>query len=226
MPQSKYKHVTRRARQDKPWQASVLGEYLGTFADEEQAAEVVAKKLRRPKATLLRKTAVGASSRVPKRIPKRAHRYIYWHHRAQAWQVKIGTAFLGVFRDHEDALQTVIEHKGLLREELRLCPNAVRRSLQGQRNAAMLHVSWFQSLYTAYSIPEAAYPGDLCDMDLRATQGSSILAHPNPIVPMMLAKFGPHREALNDAFLHTPKPKHDPLDWNGPMASSWQLWLS
>lgn len=205
MPQSKYKHVTRRARQDKPWQASVRGKHLGTFANEEQAAAAVAKKLQQPKNTLLRKTAL-------KRIPKRTHRYIYWHNRAQAWQVKIGSAYLGVFGDHEDALQTVIKHKGLVREELRLCPNAVRRSLQGQRNAVELHISWFQGLYLAYSIPEVAYPGDLCDMDQRAMQGSSILAHPNFIVPMMLAKFGPHREALNDAFLITPKPSNDPLD--------------
>ena len=44
MPECRYTHVTKRARNDNPWQAVVLGEYLGTSADKEQAAEAVAKK--------------------------------------------------------------------------------------------------------------------------------------------------------------------------------------
>ena len=49
-------------------------------------------------------------------------------------------------------------------------------------------------------------------MHARALRKSRILAHPNFIVPMLLAKFGPHRDALDDAFLHTPKQEQDALD--------------
>jgi len=37
-------------------------------------------------------------------------------------------------------------------------------------------------------------------MHHRAHSGSEILTHPNFIVPMLLAKFGPHLDALQDAF--------------------------
>ena len=40
-------------------------------------------------------------------------------------------------------------------------------------------------------------------MHHRAHSGSEILTHPNFIVPMLLAKFGPHRDALQDAFTET-----------------------
>ena len=210
MPASRYKHVYKRDRADKPWWAIVHGEYLGSFAEEEQAARAVAKKLKQPKKSLLR--APDAKSTAP----KRTHRYVYWHSARNAWQVKIGDDFLGLFANHEDALARVIEETGLTKDELQLCSDHVRRSLQGQRNAVLMHATWFQHLYKAYATPEGvAYPGDLCDMHRRAEQGSLILAHPNFIVPMVLAKFGPHRDALHDAFLSTPKLEDDPseLKW-------------
>jgi hypothetical protein len=43
-------------------------------------------------------------------------------------------------------------------------------------------------------------------MHLRAHRGSEILAHPNFIVPMLLAKFGPHRDALQDALIRSCHP--------------------
>ena len=96
---------------------------------------------------------------------------------------------------------------------MHLDPDGVCRSLQGQHNAVAQQASWFQDLYAAYSKPdEVAYPGDLCDMHARALRKSRILAHPNFIVPMLLAKFGPHRDALHKAFLDTPKQEQDALD--------------
>ena len=52
-------------------------------------------------------------------------------------------------------------------------------------------------------------------MHHRASQGSLILAHPNFIIPMMLAKVWPHRDALAYAFQKVPKPDNDPseLQW-------------
>ena len=63
MPASKYLHVTMRPRQGKPWQAMVCGEYLGTFATAEEAAQAAADKLGQPKKTLLRSRS---SSGIPK----------------------------------------------------------------------------------------------------------------------------------------------------------------
>ena len=119
---SKYKHVTWR-RRSLPWQAQVDGEYLGSFADEELAAEAVAKNLRRPKASLLRRTAPAAPKGTNKN-PKRTHKYVYWHTARQKWQVKIGTTHHGIFANHEDALQKAIATTKQDRDSLQLHPLA------------------------------------------------------------------------------------------------------
>ena len=127
--------------------------------------------------------------------------------------MKIGTVRYGNFAEHDEALAMATKLTGLTIEDLRLCPDHVRRSLQGQHHAVSQHLSWFQHLYQAFTdLEEVAYPGDMADMDRRASQGSLILAHPNFIIPMMLAKFGPHRDALNDAFLKVRKPDNDPSE--------------
>ena len=150
MPASKYKHVTKRDRTDKPWQAQVKGEYLGCFMKEVQAAEVVAKKLGQPKASFLRPAAASKASKAP----KRTHRYVYWHSARHAWQVKIGTEFFGLYPNHEDALAAAVMQTGLQKDDLLLSPDHVCRSLQGQRNSVQMHIAWFQHLYMAYSKPE------------------------------------------------------------------------
>ena len=211
MPASKYRHVTMRPRQGKPWQAMVCGEYLGTFATDEEAAQAAADKLGQPKKTLNLNYAKPTA-----KPPKRSHRFVYWHSTQHKWFVKISDQFHGNFAEQHEALAMATRLTGLTIEDLQLCPDHVRRSLQGQRHAVSQHLSWFQHLYQAFADPEeVAYPGDLADMDRRASQGSLILAHPNFIIPMMLAKFGPHRDALNDAFLKVPKPDKNPseLQW-------------
>ena len=208
MPSSKYKHVAKRDRSHKPWQAIVMGKYLGSFENEEQAAGAVAKKLGQPKESFLRSAAASEASMAP----KRTHRYVYWHAANHAWQVKIGAKSFGIYSHHEDALSAAARTTGLKKDDLLLNPHQVQRSLQGQRNAVLVHMAWFQYLYKAYSQPgEVAYPGDMVDMGMRAVQGSDIMKHPNFIVPMMLAKFGPRRAALYDAFLRVSRPKSDPL---------------
>ena len=62
-------------------------------------------------------------------------------------------------------------------------------------------------LYSAYSgIDGPAYPGNLNDMHHKPHSGSEILAHPNFIAPMMLAKFRPHWDALHYALTHASRP--------------------
>ena len=219
MPASKYLHVTRRWHQGKPWQAVVCGEYVGTFATAEEAAQAAADKLGQPKKTLLRSRISSGTPKTiakPAKPPKRSHRFVYWHRAESKWQVKISTRHYGNFAEHDEALAMATKQTGLTVEDLQLCPDHVRRSVQGQRHAVSQHLSWFQHLYQAFADPkEVAYPGDVADMHRRASQGSLILAHPNFIIPMMLAKFGPHRDALAYAFQKVPKPDNDPseLQW-------------
>ena len=153
---SKYKHVTWRCR-TLPWQAQVNEKYLGSFADEELAAQAVAKKLRQPKASLLRATAPAAPRRTHEYVyaaPKRTHKYVYWHTARQKWQVKIGATHHDNFDNHEDALQKAIATTKRDRDSLQLHPDVVRKSLQGQHNAVAQQTSWFHDLYAAYSKPD------------------------------------------------------------------------
>ena len=92
MPASKYLHVTRRWRQGKPWQAVVCGEYLGTFATAEEAAQAAADKLGQPKkAFLLSQISSGTpkTTAKPAKPPQRSHRFVYWHRTESKWRVKI-----------------------------------------------------------------------------------------------------------------------------------------
>ena len=127
--------------------------------------------------------------------------------------MKIGSVYHGTFARHCKALACVRKKTGLEDKDLLLKADHVRRSLQGQRNAVSQHVVWFRRLYNAYSTSQkVAYPGDLNDMGARALRRSRILAHPNFIILMLFAKFGPHRDVLHDAFLSVPKPKHNDSD--------------
>ena len=203
---SRYKHVTKRERARQPWQVMIAKVYIGSFAGEEDAAKAAAKHLGVPKKSLLRNADDS-------KTPKRTHQYVYWHKSAKRWQVKIGSTFMGIFDEHKHALKRAVEATGLQAEDLRLDANAVRKSLQGQRHAVLRHMVWFRTLYLAYSEPgPIAYPGDLVDMMRRATHKPPIMSHPNFIVPMLLAKYGPHRDALHDAFMRTPKLASDPSD--------------
>ena len=222
MPASKYRHVTRRhfCSRDK-WQAMVRGEYLGTFATQEKAAQAAADKLGQPKKTLLRSRPAKPPKKTllrsrPAKPPQRSHRFVYWHRTQSKWQVQIGTRSYGNFAEHDEALAMATKQTGLTIEELQLSHDYVWRSVQGQRHAVSQHLSWFQHLYQAFVDPkEVAYPGDVADMHRRASQGSLILGHPNFIIPMMLAKLGPRRDALAYAFQKVPKPDNDPseLQW-------------
>ena len=123
-PASKYHHVTRRRRPDKPWQAMVRREYLGTFATEEKAAQAAADKLSQPKKTLLRSHQA--------KPPKRSHRFVYWHRTESKWQVKIGTQHYGNFAKYDKALAMATKKSGLTIKDLQLHPDCVRKSVQGQ----------------------------------------------------------------------------------------------
>ena len=111
----------------KPWQAMVCREYLGTFDTEEEAAQAAADKLGQPKKTLLRSHQA--------KPPKRSHRFVYWHRAESKGQVKLGTRHYGNFAEHDEALAMATKQTGLTVEDLQLCPDHVRRSMQGQRHA-------------------------------------------------------------------------------------------
>lgn len=207
MPSSKYKGISWRNRAKNPWQALVNGVYLGCFPSEADAAK--AAESFQPGYTEFKGIAKDKDS-----VQVRAYRYISWHCRDKMWVVRIARKHHGTFRDHGSALAYVMNITGLTESALLLDPKDVRKSLRGQRDAVPNCLYWFRLLYSAYktrkgerSIAGAAYPGDLEDLHCRAATGSTILQDPNFIVLMMLAKFGPHRDALQTAYSHNPKPK-------------------
>ena len=199
---SKHKGVSWRDRPKKPWQAIVKGTYLGCFATEEEAAKAAGSL-----------QLEDTESPQPKDIV-RTHRFIYWHRRDQVWHAKIRSKHVGFFHDHGSALADIMKATGLQEKALLLNPKEVRKSVRGQRDAVPKRAHCFHLLYSAYknlekgrSIAGNAYPGDLEDMHSRAAKDAKIFKDPNFIVCMMLAKFGPHRDALQTAHHRNPKPK-------------------
>ena len=111
----------------------VCGEYLGTFATEEEAAQAAADKLGRPKRTLLHSRSSSGTPKTigkPAKPPKRPHRLVYWHRTESKWQVKIGTRHDGNFAEHDEALAVATNQTGLTIEDVQLRPDHVRRSLR------------------------------------------------------------------------------------------------
>ena len=90
---SKYKHVSQHYHSDRAgmlWRARLRGEFLGSFADEELAAQAVAKKLRQPKASLLRLTAPAAP-------PKCKYKHVTQRHRlGLPWQAQVDGEYFGL----------------------------------------------------------------------------------------------------------------------------------
>ena len=109
--------------------------------------------------------------------PKRTHRYVYWHARVD-WQVYIGDEFLGIFAKHDEALAKVVDNTGLSQDDLALCADGVRRSLLGQRNAVLMHATWFQHLYKAYATPEGGGPIQVTCVTCVTEQRKARLAWP------------------------------------------------
>ena len=109
--------------------------YLGSFAQEEEAAKAAAKFLRQTMANLL--TSYSAA----KATHQRAHRYVYWHWRDQLWQVKIGGKVLGSFVDHAVALAMAVKKAGLSQDNMQLHPKDARKSSQGKRLAVLQHTN-------------------------------------------------------------------------------------
>ena len=117
------------ASHGKPWQATEQRKYLGSFAQEEEAAKAVAKFLAQPMANLL------TSCSAPKETHQRTHRYVYWHCRDQLWQVKIGGKVLGSFVDHADALAVVVNKAGLIQSSCSYILRVCVKSSQDNRHA-------------------------------------------------------------------------------------------
>ena len=105
--------------------------------------------------------------------------------------MKIGDKVWGCFVDHEVALDMAAKKVGRSQEQLQLHPKDVRKSLQGNMHGVLQDAKWFRHLYRAYSgIYGPAYIGYFKDTHHRAHSGSEILAHPNVIVHLLLAKSG------------------------------------
>ena len=106
--------------------------YLGSFAQEEEAAKAVAKRLRQPRANLV--TYYSA----PEATHQRTDRSVYLHCRDHIWQVKIGGKVWVSFVDHADALAVAVKKAGLSQHSCsyirRMCANPSRARGMQSRN--------------------------------------------------------------------------------------------
>ena len=223
---SSYKHVAfRHGRVGKPWQAVVWKQghahYYGCHTTELGAAKVVAKKLGLPGPQSLAKHTQQKAQPNPKPNPQRSHRYVYWHVGNQRWVAQVGQSYYGEYQDYNQAVKCIVQKSGLSEAQLRLDPEETRANVQGQRGMVAKHADWFAHMWQCYRLSpnKVANPGDLRDMHGR-THGpaAALLRIPHLIVIMLLAKYGPHRDALQEARVHIGAP---PEPHNDAKASRW-----
>ena len=140
----------------------------------------------------------------PKSRPVRGHRFIYWHVGHAKWMVQKGKQYVGSTGDYEEAVAMASKACQLDPNAFEVEPKVAKATMQGQRGAVQVAAEWFQLLWMGYQHGPKGFPclpSDVTDLHQR-THGpkADILKDAGMILPMLVAKYGPHRDALNKAF--------------------------
>ena len=75
-------------------------------------------------------------------------------------------------------------------------------SVQGKRDTVASLAGDLGIITDAYTLPAGTMilPGDVQDLSARMARRAAILQEPGLVVPMVLAKFGPHRAILEEVY--------------------------
>ncbi len=175
------------------------GDYLGASGSQIGAARILAAHLK----VSVRSLAIR---RVPRLLvaPRPTHKFVYWHALRGKWVVIIEKKHHGVFDEQGLAVLAA----GRI---LKLKPRAFelqggsRPGLMGQRGSSENLARLFKRVFPAYCgrgrterqrLP--VMPGDVADMHSRLK--APIMQDPSMVYYMCLAKYGPHRDALEEAY--------------------------
>ena len=197
-----YKYVVQDVRREL-WKAQ-LGDhrdpalsrkFLGNFKTRLQAAQAVADALGCPRRALKRAAPAQLG-----RKPKMTHRMIVPVANRGKWMWKTGArpGEQNMFADHVAALKHVCEATGLTEQQL------LRKKVPKPLTTLRDRVRWLRiSLRAARDADKgrAVMPADAQHWHRLATADKDpALRDPRAIVPMIMAKHGPWREAVSASF--------------------------
>ena len=171
--------IVKRARRiSKPWQVMVKGKYIGCYAKREEAAEAA--------------YAAGWERKNPKAL--RSKRYlrhvVHRPNRKCPWQVVIRRKYVGSYRTQSLAAVAAAKHNGET-------PSSLVRG--GRRRSVELSRRCFVGFWKAYKTKGSCtqcLPEDLKHL----FRCKTILNDPWMVAYAILAKYGPHRDALCKAY--------------------------
>ena len=171
--------VKRAGRITKPWQVVLKSKYIGCYATREEAAEAA--------------YAAGWERKHPK-VPGRSKRslrhVVYRPNRKCPWQVVIRRKYVGSYRTQSLAAFAAAKHNGET-------PNSLERG--GRLRIVELSRRCFAEFWKAYKTEGSCtqcLPEDLKHL-LRC---NTMMKDPWMLVYAILAKYGPHRDALCKAY--------------------------
>lgn len=150
------------------------------------------------------------------RRPARKYKHVSYHRASRTWVAQVGglgRRQLGSSRSQDEAANKVARFLKRPLSELRLPKVLTASSCQPLEQ----HVVRFQQLWSIYggdNPKEPKVPGDVADLTQRASRrGPTLLSEGSGLIlPFLLAKYGPHRDVMEDAWadLARRSPKADP----------------
>ena len=173
------------------WVAQRNGEPSpGSHANQRRAAQLAAKAWHVPLSELRIR---------PARSSRRQYKHITYHKKSKTWIARYRGKSLGSNTSQAAAATLVAKylHVPLITLRLRSAPGPLESH---QQLAARCRGLW--SAFGGLSPRNPKVPGDLADLIQRGLdKGSRVLSQaPGLVVPFLLAKFTPHRDAIEEAW--------------------------
>lgn len=199
----------------------------GQHANQHQAAKLAAAAFNIPVARLRLPSARQQQQRQLR--PLRMYQHVHYHTRSRTWVAQRSGRFLGSSTSQPGAAMIASKALNVPLSKLRLPkPRELRPAL-------LLHKQRFQLMWAIYrqngtsaKLAEAKVPGDLEQL-FHSSQAKEMLdSCPELLMPYILAKYGPHRDALaaSAAELAGQRAQTPPPEWLHKVLQGTMLRLS
>ena len=195
----------------------------GQHANQHKAAKMAAAAWKLPVSKL------RLSPAQPRRPPVRLHRHVHYHSKSKTWVVQLSGHSVGSSTCQHAAARIASKALKVPLSKLRL-PKATH-----SRPMLLTHKLRFQLMWAIYrekasagKTVKARMPGDLEHLFHSSQAAHMMHRYPELLMPYILAKYGPHREALaaSAAQLAGQRSQMQPSEWLHSVLRSTLLRLS
>lgn len=207
MPKERlFKHVYWHTR-DQLWYVIAPGGQTcpGSFATQHGAAQLAAKVWKQPVGKLRLRGHCQPGQQ------KRQYKFVSYHKRSKTWIAKSNKSWLGSSTSQKKAVACAAKALKCSPAELQLSNSGVARQQSLDEHIVRFQQMW--PLFRGTCPHRPKVPGDLADLMSRGGGQSLALLEQcaGLIVPFLLAKYGPHRDSMEAAWIEqtSKQPKAD-----------------